>query len=312
METKILEKVGKQKWAFPGFPLLIQIMTDFVDAAEEALEAKYDIGHKIGAGTYSEVFFCTAKDDRDNGQYVVKMIDIGKVTEATFEREITLLEAVPRHDYIAKYVESFKTSRRNREGVEFLIPKFIIIEYVHGCELYASIKERYFPEGEAKPIIRQLCQAVRHLHTQSPPIMHRDIKPENVMHLAAPDPDTGALVKLIDFGVGKILTGSQRGKGSVGVGSGVYMAPEMRPGGGYDPHYTTAVDLYSLGATLYAMLCFCPPPVIETSHPSFTASDWPRHVPFSSGVKTVITGLMALQPSARMSLDQVLACDWLQ
>ena len=54
------------------------------------------------------------------------------------------------------------------------------MEYCHGGELYARLlEEERFAEQDAKKIIKQCLQALKHLHDLN--IAHRDLKPENVL-----------------------------------------------------------------------------------------------------------------------------------
>ena len=89
-----------------------------------------------------------------------------------------------------------------------------------------------------------MCDALTYLHTRKPPILHRDIKPGNVK--ITPD----GHIFLVDFGLAKVLHGSQ----ATTTG-----ARAMTPGYSPPEQYGTArtdsrTDIYSLGATIYAAL----------------------------------------------------------
>ncbi|KAL7467200.1 hypothetical protein ACHAXS_007460 [Conticribra weissflogii] len=140
-----------------------------------------------------------------------------------------------------------------------------------------------FPENEASVIAKTLLSVLKILHERH--IVHRDIKPENILLETVECNDESApsiSVKLTDFGLARILRhdgdeessdgshdadvlGScdstpeavrrQRSRAFSRVGSDYYSAPEVDVGLGYD----TPVDIYSLGITLYVMLCGAPP-----------------------------------------------------
>src|SRR5205085_10074353 len=87
-------------------------------------------------------------------------------------------------------------------------------------------------------------------------IVHRDLKPANIMIVR--DRDGDEVVKLLDFGIGKVLAGevktddpradlTQEGRF---VGSPMYMAPEQIAHG----HVELRADIYSFGTVLYRAL----------------------------------------------------------
>jgi len=102
-------------------------------------------------------------------------------------------------------------------------------------------------------IMRQVLHALAHLHTSSPPVIHRDIKPENILLWACqPCPTTGermATVKLTDYGT--IRTWAEEDL-TVGSGTFNFMAPEVAEShSASKASYTTSVDVFSAGATLF-------------------------------------------------------------
>lgn len=92
----------------------------------------------------------------------------------------------------------------------------------------------------------QVCEALVYLHAQKPhPVIHKDIKPQNLML-------TAEGVMLLDFGIAKATDPRGRYRTIVeGVATPGYAAPEMYLAQGTsDPR----VDIYALGATIYALL----------------------------------------------------------
>lgn len=75
-------------------------------------------------------------------------------------------------------------------------------------------------------------------------VVHRDLKPENLLL------DRKNNIKIVDFGLSNIWKGDEQLK--TACGSPCYAAPEMIAGKFYDG---TAVDIWSSGVILYAMMC---------------------------------------------------------
>ncbi len=89
--------------------------------------------------------------------------------------------------------------------------------------------------------MKNICIGLSHIHCRS--VLHRDIKLDNVLL------DTEGGVKLCDFGVSKILKKGHYIKEQCGTPA--YIAPEIISETGYTGF---AVDIWSLGVLLYAML----------------------------------------------------------
>lgn len=113
----------------------------------------------------------------------------------------------------------------------------------------------------AVPLVRQLALALAAIHAKQ--IVHRDIKPENVMVLPAPETPLGVYVKLLDFGIAKLMDEPTTGEamslktrtGSL-LGTPTYMSPEQCRGTGC---VDERADVYALGVVFYEMLCGRPP-----------------------------------------------------
>jgi serine/threonine-protein kinase len=126
---------------------------------------------------------------------------------------------------------------------------FIAMEYLAGETLANRIKVRgLMPTREVLVLMRQILRGLREAHKLG--IVHRDLKPSNI--ILVPEAD-GEMVKLVDFGIGKVLVKgaftedlTQEG---VMVGTPRYMAPEQ-----FDGAAGPTSDLYALGTIVYQML----------------------------------------------------------
>jgi serine/threonine-protein kinase len=128
---------------------------------------------------------------------------------------------------------------------------FIAMEYIEGRTLFRALREDGpFDEARAAHVARQICRGVREAHKIG--VVHRDLKPGNV--LLSDNADEHDLVKVLDFGLVKVVAGATAGdltEQGLFMGSPKYMAPEQILG-----HDVSArTDIYSLGVMLYEMLC---------------------------------------------------------
>ncbi len=87
-----------------------------------------------------------------------------------------------------------------------------------------------------------MCEALEHAHDQG--VVHRDIKPANIMVTR------GGLIKVMDFGIARVMGRSRQTQLGRSVGTPMYMAPEQLRGEEVDGRS----DIYAMGAVLYEML----------------------------------------------------------
>lgn len=121
---------------------------------------------------------------------------------------------------------------------------FMVMEYAPGQTLDRVIANNVggLPWRCALELFMDALRALEHAHAQG--IIHRDIKPANMM---VSDRDT---LKVLDFGIARVLGQSRVTRTGVVVGTTKYMAPEQIAGRGIDARS----DIYSLGIVLYEML----------------------------------------------------------
>ena len=129
-------------------------------------------------------------------------------------------------------------------------PLAMVMEFVEGKDLSAVIGQEVgpIPVARAMPMIRQLLAAVGYAHKQS--VVHRDLKPANVL-LTENDE-----IKVMDFGIAKVLGGNGRTRTGASMGTPAYMAPEQIRGA---KDADERADIYALGVTIYEMLAGRPP-----------------------------------------------------
>ena len=169
---------------------------------------------------------------------------------ARFEREMRAIGTL-EHPNIVR-----ATDAGEADGVHYLV-----MEYVRGTDLSSLVRSRgALNVADACELIRQAAVGLQYAHEHG--MVHRDIKPSNLM-LTVTDQQTGgpdsrsATVKILDMGLALLAaqpTGGGHELTTTGqiMGTLDYMAPEQ---GGDSHQVDIRADIYSLGATLYKLLC---------------------------------------------------------
>ena len=146
--------------------------------------------------------------------------------------------------------EAISLARLNHPGIATIYELhqhgdelLMIMEFVRG-ETLQALSERVGPLGppQAAHLCIQILNALAHAHRAG--IIHRDLKPANVMVTDA------GIVKIMDFGIARMLGGEQLTHAGSMMGTPAYMAPEQVLGGEIDGR----ADLYAVGVLLYRLL----------------------------------------------------------
>jgi serine/threonine-protein kinase len=124
---------------------------------------------------------------------------------------------------------------------------FVVMELVRGQSLHEMIVEqKRFEILRAVDVMRQILSGLAHAHDQG--IIHRDIKPANIM--ITPKAPLGLHVRILDFGLARMLGNNTSISNGVAVGTPSYMAPEQCRGEALD----VTCDIYACGVVLFEML----------------------------------------------------------
>jgi serine/threonine protein kinase len=196
----------------------------------------YDIISKIAEGGMGTVYKAT---HRISGDIVAV-----KVIAPNTAKNPILLQRFER-EFMAARVLDHPNVVRALEYCGSGPHPFLVMEFVDG-ESIGQLLERdgALPEAEAVRLIAQVCEGLQRAHKQG--LVHRDVKPDNILVTRS------GVAKLTDMGLVKDVEGDLNlTKTGRGLGTPHYMAPEQfRNAKGVD----IRGDIYSLGATLYAMV----------------------------------------------------------
>ena len=131
---------------------------------------------------------------------------------------------------------------------------FIAMAYYEGETLKQRVEDGPLPVEQALDIAIQVAQGLEKAHESA--IVHRDIKPANLMLTR------DGLVKIVDFGIAKLLGVTGPTQTGTTLGTVAYMSPEQIAGENADGQS----DVWALGAVLFELL---------TGHPAFKGeSQW--------------------------------------
>ncbi len=141
---------------------------------------------------------------------------------------------------------------------------YIVMEMLVGETLARRLGTGRIPPVQAVRWIQMCGLAMAAAHARG--IIHRDIKPDNIFLVADPAVPGGERIKVLDFGIAKLLdrepaTGHPATATGVIMGTPAYMSPEQCRGAGAIDHRT---DIYALGCVLFELLCGRPPFVAST------------------------------------------------
>ena len=251
------------------------------------IDNKYEVLKEIGRGGMSIVYL--AMDKRLNKQWAIK--EISKISNDRNNQVIVqslLVEAnlMKRLDHpalprIVDIIDNGSTI-------------YVVMDYIEGESL-----DKILISGGAQPqenVIKwakQLCDVLKYLHSQTPPIIYRDMKPANVML----KPEGG--LKVIDFGIAREYK-EYNINDTVSLGTRGYAAPEQFGGMGQTDART---DIYCLGVTLYHLVTGQNPS--EPPYELYPIRQW--NPALSSGLEAIINKCTQLNPDDRyQSCDELM------
>jgi serine/threonine protein kinase len=125
---------------------------------------------------------------------------------------------------------------------------FLVMEYLPGESLHHRIGRGILSPSRALDIAGQIAAGLARAHQTG--VIHRDLKPDNILLLPPSEPGGRDRVKVLDFGIAKLLDQPALTAADKIFGTPGYIAPEYAAGSALDAR----ADLYSLGVVLYEMV----------------------------------------------------------
>lgn len=213
------------------------------------LRDRYVITDLVGQGGMGAVY--QAEDLRLRGrlcaikEVLPELISVPGMEDQAHEqfyREASILARLD-HPNLPKVSDFFQQAGR----------EYLVMDFVPGPDLRQLIEEArrrdaFLDESAVVGWMDQLCDALMYLHTQDPPVLHRDIKPSNIKLTPR------GVVKLVDFGLVKLLQPDESRTVTVVQGRGTVAYTPLEQYGGDTGHTDARSDIYALGATLYHLL----------------------------------------------------------
>ncbi len=293
--------------------LVRRVVADGAEAEPPALPAgarvgPYRILRELGSGGMGTVYLAERDDDQFRQTVALKLVRGGLEGDATLrgrfleERQIL---ATLQHPGIAGLHEGGVTG----DGAPWFA-----MEYVDGVPIDRYAREQGLPLAARLRLFLQVCEAVHYAHQQL--VVHRDLKPSNI--LVTPD---GA-VKLLDFGIAKLLDAGERRGNTLTRAGGQPFTPEYAsPEQVLGQPIATASDGYSLGVVLYELLTgvrpvrFADRPVVDWGRiireqepaPPSTVAGAPRAL--RGDLDTILLKALRTEPERRYSSVEQLAND---
>ncbi len=181
---------------------------------------------------------------------------------------------------------------------------YIVMERLEGVPLAVRADEGKILPHEVIPILLQVCDALIAAHAAG--VVHRDLKLDNVFLIDNPDDPRNPKVKLLDWGIAKVISTDVRHtiEGQL-VGTPQYLSPEQARG----IEVTPQTDVYSLGVMAYELFLEQLPFEAETSAeimamhlratPPAPSELWPE---IPRGLETLLLAMLAKDPDARPSM----------
>ena len=289
--SKIKQKINKNYIVFNGEDNIFK--SDKKTSIDE-----YIITSELGIGSYASVKLGIHKETKN--KFAIKIYDKIMINDDdkkyTIKNEIFILNQLDNEN-VMKLYDVIETNR-------YL---YLIMEYINGISLLDFIqkqKNHRIDENKCKELFYQIVKGI--LYCQNENICHRDIKLENILIV------NNKIIKIIDFGFAIKCNSNEYQE--FFCGTVYYMPPEIVNKQRYMPFYS---DIWSLGVLLYAMIFGDFPFRANKQEKLFELINecnliFPDDIKVSDKVKNLLSKIIVIKPSKRISLEEILNDPWFQ
>ncbi|MDA8016224.1 MAG: serine/threonine protein kinase [Thermoanaerobaculia bacterium] len=260
---------------------------------------KYLIVRKAGRGGFGNVY--EGWDSALGRNVAIKVLEPRDDEDRRrFEREARVIAALgPQLPVVAQIYDFFSDPEHDLH--------YLVEEFLSGVDLRTKIEEGDRLPAELRLVyLDKIAYGLSEVHKRG--VVHRDLKPGNVRVLHNHE------IKLLDFGLAKVVGEDTLAEQHAGVGTPSYAAPEQSLDvGGHDGELVEApADVFSLGVIAYELLTIRRPyeaanwpqyfELLRTAGPPPVTRYWPD---CPADLDTTIMACLRRQPSVRPKLDEV-------
>jgi eukaryotic-like serine/threonine-protein kinase len=211
---------------------------------DDVIDGRYRLLKKIGSGAHGVVF--RARDLESRGDVAIKFLgpEIAQKPDYVERLRREALAMAMLRGTSAVYVHGLRSGEESGT--------YLIMEYLQGHNLQSTLEAAETRGGQIKPerliqLLRPIASTLEAAHQQS--IVHRDLKPSNIFVL---DKSVGGGIRLLDFGLVKLLDQKRLTLEGEVAGTPSYISPEGWRG--HPLELDHRIDVYAMGVIVFRAL----------------------------------------------------------